>query len=69
MASPPAGPPPLGGDQDRAPEFLILFWIGLSATLVFVVLRLCSRLMIGNLWWDDYAMFLTEVSEGKNQVE
>ncbi|KAI9882289.1 MAG: hypothetical protein M1823_005967 [Watsoniomyces obsoletus] len=60
-SGPGVGPPPPGGDVDRASTYIAVCWTGIGITLAAVILRCHSRIMVKALNWDDYWMVITEV--------
>lgn len=57
-------PPSPEGDHNRAPELMIITWIGCSLSLAVVGLRSYVRIWITrNLWWDDWVIIITMVRE------
>ena len=57
------GPPPPGGDQNRAPELLGITWAFNAAALLLVGFRLVTRhIVIRNPGWDDYLIYASVVS-------
>ena len=57
------GPPP-GGDIDKSTLIFGVTWGFTSMSLIFVILRVYSRIKhVNNLWWDDLFIVLGEVSE------
>ena len=60
---------PLDGDVNRNTELTGLSWTLASLALVFVTLRIYSRVFITrNMWWDDWAIILTLVSSGSSHA-
>lgn len=52
-----AGPPPPGGDYDRAGQVYAFTWILAIVSLVSVVGRMYSRAKLTrNVWWDDWCI-------------
>lgn len=56
------GPPPLGGDYNRAGEVHAFTWTLEIVSLLFVVGRMYSRIKLTrNVWWDDWCVCLALV--------
>ena len=54
---PGSGPPPPGGDQNRAGEVYAFTWTLLLVSLLFVIGRMYSRTKLTrNVWWDDWCI-------------
>lgn len=54
---------PKDGNRNRAVELMTVAWCECAVSMVFVALRMYSRIKIThNLWWDDYFILLTSVS-------
>ena len=53
--------PPPDGDRHRGPELLAVFWTECAVALIFVSLRIYSRVMIRGIGYDDWIMFFTMV--------
>ena len=54
---PGPGPPPPGGDQNRASEVLAFTWTLEIVSVIFVVGRMYSRTKLTrNVWWDDWCV-------------
>ncbi|CAD6588649.1 MAG: hypothetical protein ASARMPREDX12_003397 [Alectoria sarmentosa] len=54
---PSSGPPPAGGDYNRAGEVHAFTWTLEIISLIFVVGRMYSRLKLTrNVWWDDWCV-------------
>lgn len=53
---------PEGGDQNRAPQLLAIFWTQVPISLTFLCLRVYVRVSIRNFSYDDYTMIVTWVS-------
>ena len=60
--SAPLGPPPAGGDRDRGPGLVALFWTECALAMIIVGLRFYARISIRNLGADDWMMLFTVVS-------
>ena len=60
--SAPLGPPPAGGDQDRGPGLIGMFWTECALAMIIVGLRFYARISIRNLGADDWMMLFTVVS-------
>jgi hypothetical protein len=54
--------PPAGGDQDRGPYVVAIFWAMVAVLVVVVSMRLWGRYMIGKTGADDWMMVFTVVS-------
>lgn len=52
---------PPGGNQDRGPQAVAIFWAEAAIAIVVVALRIWGRLMIHQLGPDDYVMIFTLV--------
>ncbi|KAL8827510.1 MAG: hypothetical protein Q9191_003139 [Dirinaria sp. TL-2023a] len=53
----PLGPPPPGGDQNRAAEVHAFTWSLEIVSMIFVVSRMYSRIRLTrNMWWDDFCV-------------
>ncbi|KHN94962.1 uncharacterized protein MAM_07189 [Metarhizium album ARSEF 1941] len=50
---------PAGGDVDRGPQSLVLFWVTASVGTIIVGLRLLGRRMRKSTGWDDLMMLVT----------
>ena len=60
---PAAGPPPPGGDVNRAGEVHAFTWILEIISITFVVGRMYSRIKLTkNVWWDDWCVCIAQVS-------
>ena len=59
MSSPEAPP---GGNQDRGPHLIGIFWAEAALASLIILLRISGRLMIRQLGLDDYMMIFTLVS-------
>lgn len=59
--APPDTPPPPGGDRDRGPAIIALFWTQCVIVLIFVSLRFYARTMVKNVGADDWVMLFTMV--------
>lgn len=57
---------PPGGDQDRGPTILAVYWAMFAIELVFVSLRVYARWTIHYLGWDDWTMVFTLVKEDQH---
>ena len=56
-------PVPHNGDVNRACTVLLVTWIGCGLSLLFVACRVyCRTRMTRNMWWDDYCICFTMVS-------
>jgi hypothetical protein len=53
---------PAGGNQDRGPQTIAIFWAEAGFALIVVALRIWGRVMIHQLGSDDYVMLFTLVS-------
>jgi hypothetical protein len=53
---------PAGGNIDRGPQAIAIFWAEAAIALIVVVLRIWGRAMIHQLGADDYIMVFTLVS-------
>ena len=59
---PGLGPPPPGGDIDRASEVHAFTWTLESVALICVAARMYSRVKLTrNLWWDDWCICMAVV--------
>ncbi|KAK0511295.1 hypothetical protein JMJ35_005868 [Cladonia borealis] len=47
-------PPPAGGDQNRGPSLLAMWWTEVSISIIMVIMRLCSRYRLKNVGIDDW---------------
>lgn len=54
-------PPPVGGNLNRGPALVDIFWTECVIALVFVSLRCYARILVRNLGIDDWIMFTTMV--------
>lgn len=53
----PQGPPPPGGDLNRANEIYAFTWVLEIISFAFVASRMYSRLKLTrNPWWDDWCI-------------
>ncbi|OAQ65152.1 hypothetical protein VFPPC_06312 [Pochonia chlamydosporia 170] len=50
---------PAGGDVDRGPQAMILFWVTASIAIIVVALRFLGRRMRQSLGGDDWMMLIT----------
>jgi hypothetical protein len=57
---------PAGGNQDRGPALLAIFWTECVIALIVVALRTVSRVSYNKLGPDDYAMILTLVRKSND---
>ncbi|KAF2236998.1 hypothetical protein EV356DRAFT_530507 [Viridothelium virens] len=55
----PMGPPPPGGNQDRGPAILAIWWTEVGVSAIVLLLRLQSRLILRKIGVDDWIMFFT----------
>jgi len=53
--------PPPGGNQDRGPQLVALYWVESAVAIIVVAMRLWGRMMIRGTSYDDYVMLLTLV--------
>jgi hypothetical protein len=53
---------PAGGNMDRGPQAIAIFWAEAAIALIVVALRIWGRAMIHQLGADDYIMVFTLVS-------
>lgn len=54
--------PPVGGDQNRASLLNGTSWPLALVALVFVIMRMYSRIRLThNVWWDDWLILVTMV--------
>lgn len=60
MPAPPSPPPP-GGDQDRGPSLIGMFWTECALAMIIVGFRFYARISMRNLGADDWMMLLTVV--------
>ena len=57
-----AVPVPIGGNQDRGPQYVTIAWAECILASVFVALRFYTRLVyIKRIEWDDWFILLTLV--------
>lgn len=61
--SAPLGPPPAGGDQDRGPRLIGMFWTECVLAMIILGLRFHARISMRNLGADDWMMLITVVSQ------
>lgn len=61
-AQPPLGPPPAGGDQDRGPQLMAMFWVETILAIAILSARFYVRHAIRGLGPDDWMMLITVVS-------
>ena len=54
-------PVPLGGDQDRGPSLVGLYWTECALSMIIVGLRFYARISIRGLGADDWMMLSTVV--------
>ena len=52
---------PPGGDQDRGPTMIVVYWTMFAIELLFVSLRVYARSTVHALGWDDCIMAVTMV--------
>lgn len=56
-------PPPEGGDRDRGSIILGITWTLTLISLIFVCLRMYSRIrLVQRIWWDDWLAVIAVVS-------
>lgn len=71
MSSPPP-PPPLSDpawQDNRAAELIGLTWTWCGLSLVFVGMRMYTRLKLKhNFWWDDFMILFTMVRQQAERV-
>lgn len=60
---------PAGGNQDRGPALLAIYWTECVVALTVVSLRTTSRVMYTELGPDDYAMIITMVRKSASLAE
>ena len=53
---------PAGGNQNRGPHLVGIFWAEAAVASLVILLRISGRLMIRQLGLDDYMMVFTLVS-------
>ena len=53
---------PAGGNQNRGPHLIGIFWAEAALASLIILLRISGRLMIRQLGLDDYMMIFTLVS-------
>lgn len=53
--------PPAGGDQNRGPALVAIYWAETSFAILAVALRLYGRKLINGFGADDYMMVFTLV--------
>lgn len=67
--SSPIGPPPPGGDLNRASEVYAFTWTLISVALIFVVGRMYSRIKLTrNVWWDDWCVCISLVTLANRHI-
>ena len=49
-------PVPAGGDENRGPSLLAMWWTEVSISIIMVTMRLCSRWKLKNIGIDDWLM-------------
>lgn len=49
-------PPPSGGDQDRGPALMAMWWTELSISIIMVAMRMYSHYRLKNVGVDDWFM-------------
>jgi hypothetical protein len=55
--------PPAGGDQDRGSIILGVTWTLTLISLIFVCLRMYTRVrLVQRIWWDDWLAVIAIVS-------
>ena len=54
---------PLGGDVDRGPALVALYWTESAVAILFIILRFSARWTIRGIGKDDWMMLFTLVSE------
>ena len=57
---------PLGGDVDRGPALVALYWTESAVAILLIVFRFYARWTIRSLGKDDWMMLFTLVSERPN---
>lgn len=65
MAAASTIPPPVGGDRNRGPALIAIFWTECVIALVFLSLRCYARILIGNVGKDDWIMFAVAVGAAR----
>lgn len=54
-------------DVDRGPIVMGVFWAETAVAIIVVAMRFSARLIIRNLGWDDWLMFITLVFASSSQ--
>lgn len=54
---------PSGGNRDRGPALIAIYWVECLVALTIIFLRLYARIKIRGLGPDDWMMFVTMVIE------
>ena len=52
---------PPGGDVDRGPQLIALYWVESAVAILVVANRMWGRIMIHQTSYDDYVMLFTLV--------
>lgn len=60
--------PPTGGDIDRGPELLAIFWTEAALSIMIVAARFYCRRVIKVVGADDWTMLVTVVCSIRNNL-